>query len=187
LLDLDQPPIRADTRRNPEGLYLSLGTSLYRSPLSVLKSSPASIAVGAILLKRRSGWSNRPCWTCHGFVPLLCRTICDQRSGTKPRQVHFVQGLRGIRAPSSASTAGANCACVSGPTASPPNQATHQHHAPPSGGAVRLMWGSERTGGLKAQTSRKATCSGDISTSHEQRSPISRSTSRKRSLTSSPV
>ena len=58
---LDQPPIRPDTWRNREGLGVSLGIRLCRNPLSVLKSSPASIVVGAILPRKRSGWSNRPC------------------------------------------------------------------------------------------------------------------------------
>jgi len=58
---VDQPPIRPDTWRNREGLGVSLAIRLCRSPLSVLKSSPAFSAVGAILPRKRSGWSNRPC------------------------------------------------------------------------------------------------------------------------------
>jgi hypothetical protein len=56
---LERTPIRLDTRRSPEGLGVSLGVRLCRSPSSASKSSPAGSAGGATLPRRRSGWSRR--------------------------------------------------------------------------------------------------------------------------------
>lgn len=58
---VEQPPIRPDRRRNHEGLGGCLGMRPCRSPLSALKSSPASSAADATLPRIRSSWSSRPC------------------------------------------------------------------------------------------------------------------------------
>ena len=50
--------MRLDTWRNREGLGLSLGIHLRRSPSNVLKSWPVCSVVGAILPRRGAGWSS---------------------------------------------------------------------------------------------------------------------------------
>ncbi len=58
---LEPPPIRPDRRRNREGLGVSLGLRLCRSPSSARKSSPAGSAGGAAAPRERSGCSRRRC------------------------------------------------------------------------------------------------------------------------------